>query len=388
MIEREGARLVVQAARAVDRQRAHAEAAQQAGAHGADRAETHDYDIETIPHRGILCTQRNARTLRIVKLILLAFSNCLALALFPMAAWGQPWPAKPVRWILSQPPGSSPDATARLIAERLSRQWEQSIVVDNRPGGQNVIGAQLAARSRADGYTYYYATTAALVINAYTFKSLPYDPQKDFAPVGMIGMSPFIIAVHPALPAKNLPELIALAKAKPGALAYATEGARTFSGMLGDMFGATAGVKMLQVPFVSPAQGITDTIAGRTQLTFQAAAAVTPFIRSGALRALAVSSGKRMQVFPDVPAISETLSGFEYVGWHAVVAPAGAPAAAIRRFNRDLDAALNDRELAQRLLNLGPITEGAGTPEALAAFLSAERARWKGLVERIGVVPE
>ena len=152
----------------------------------------------------------------------------------------QSWPTKPVRFILSQPAGSSPDIVARLLGDRLSRLWGQPVVIENRPGGQNVIGAQAAARAPADGYNYYYGTTAALVINIYTLKSMPYDPVKDFVPVGMIGMSPFVIAANPNFPARTIAELIALAKAEPGKISMATEGAKTFAGMVGEILQVAA----------------------------------------------------------------------------------------------------------------------------------------------------
>jgi tripartite-type tricarboxylate transporter receptor subunit TctC len=313
----------------------------------------------------------------------------LALALPALPAAAQTWPTKPVKLILSQPPGSSPDIVARLIADRLSKQWGQSVVVENRPGGQNAIGAQAAAKSPPDGYTFYYGTTAALVINAFTFKSLPYDPRRDFVPVGMIGESPFVVAINPDLPAKNLAEFIDYAKANPDRLAMATEGTKTFSGMMADMFAATAGIRMLHVPYSGVTPGIQDTIANRTQLTVQAAAALSTYLKRDALRPIAVTSAKRVPGLEQVPALGETYPGFQYVGWHAVVAPTGTPAEAIERFNRDLDRVLREPETAKRLFDLGIIVQnGAGTPGQLAAFLRAEEARWGELAKNLRIVPE
>jgi tripartite-type tricarboxylate transporter receptor subunit TctC len=318
----------------------------------------------------------------------LAVAAPLALAAAAPAA-AQAWPSKPVRLVLSQPPGSSPDIVARLVADRLAKDWGQAIVVENRPGGQNVIGAQAAAKAPPDGYTFYYATTAALVINAYTFKSLPYDPRKDFAPVGMIGQSPFVVAVNPDLPAKTLAEVIAYAKANPGRISMATEGTKTFSGMMADMLAATAGVKMVHVPYSGVTPGIQDTVAGRTQLTVQSSAALASYLQRNALRPVAVTSAKRVPGLDQVPTVGETFPGFEFVGWHAIVAPQGTPAAAIQRFNRDLDAAIRSPEIAQRLRDLGIVADaGAGTPGELSEFLAAEHARWGRLAREIGVVPE
>jgi tripartite-type tricarboxylate transporter receptor subunit TctC len=316
---------------------------------------------------------------------MLAFALAAA---FTLPAAAQNWPTKPVRLILSQPPGSSPDIVARLIGDGLAKLWGQSVVVENRPGGQNAIGAQAAAKSPADGYTFYYATTAALVINAYTFKILPYDPRKDFAPVGMIGESPFMIAAWPDLPAKNLAQVIDYARANPGKVDVATEGQKTFSGMMAAMFGATAGLQLVQVPYSGVTPGIQDTIAGRTQLTVQAVAAMSTYLKRDALRPIAVTSAKRVPGLEQVPALAETYPGFQFVGWHAIVAPAGTPAAIIERFNRDLDRVLREPATVKRLYDLGIIDNGAGTPGQLADFLAAEHARWGQLARDLKVVPE
>jgi tripartite-type tricarboxylate transporter receptor subunit TctC len=319
-------------------------------------------------------------------LLLLLASVALA-AVQPALA--QTWPSKPVRLILSQAPGSSPDIVARLIADRLSKRWGQPVVVENRAGGQNVIGAQLAAKAAPDGYTLYYATTAALVINTYTFKSLPYDPRKDFAPVGLIGQSPFVVAVNPEVPAKNLAELVAYAKANPDRISMATEGSKTFSGMMADMLATTAGAKMVNVAYSGVTPGIQDTVAGRTQLTVQAVAAMSSYLNRGALRPLAVTSAKRVPGLEQVPTLGETFPGFQYVGWHAIVAPQGTPAQVIQRVNRDLDGVIKSPDFVKRLLDLGIVADaGAGTPEQLGEFLRAEHTRWAKLAKDVGVVPE
>jgi tripartite-type tricarboxylate transporter receptor subunit TctC len=312
----------------------------------------------------------------------------LILFLFAGHAVAQDWPARPVRFIVSQAPGTSPDITARFLADRLSKLWGQQVVVENRPGGQNVPGAQAAARAAPDGYNFFYATTAAIVSNPYTFKSLPYDPVKDFVSVAMIAKSPMVIAVNKDVPVKTLAELVVLEKAQPGRLAAANEGPRTFSGMMSQMLNQTAGIRMLQVPYNGVAPAIQDTIAGRTQVLLVSSAAMLPFIKRGDLRPLAVSAGKRVRGLEDVPTFSETYPGFEYVGWFALLAPTGTPAAVIQRANRDVDKVLTDPEVAQRLFDLGLVNEGAGTPESLNDFLRAERERWAKLAKDIGLQPE
>lgn len=312
----------------------------------------------------------------------------IALAAAAGLAGAQDWPSRPVKWILSQPAGASPDITARLVADRLSKMWGQAIVVDNRPGGQNVIGAQLAARSPADGYNYFWATTAAIVSNPFTFKSLPYDPEKDFVPVAMIGKSPMVVAVNNSVPAKSLAELIALDRAQPGKLAAANEGAKTFGGMVSQMLNLTTGMRLLQVPYNGVAPALQDTVAGRTQVVLVTSGAMSAFLKRGDLRALAVSSGKRVPGLDDVPTLAELYPGFEYVGWFALLAPAGTPAETVQRVNRDVNRVLADPEVTQKLRELGAINEGPGTPQDLAQFLKDERVRWAKLVKDIGLQPE
>jgi tripartite-type tricarboxylate transporter receptor subunit TctC len=312
-----------------------------------------------------------------------------ALAGWQLPAGAQAWPERPVRLWLSQPAGSGADAMARMIGDQLARRWSQPLVVENRPGGQNAIGASAAAKAAADGHNFYFATAAALVTNAYLFKSLPYDPKKDFVPVGMVGKVPFAVSVNPNSALKSLPELVAYAKANPGKLAVANEGPKTFSGMMTRLLSAQLGIQVNAVPYVSVSAGVTDTVGGQTEVIVSDVPSIAQMVKAGRLRPLAVTTAKRVAGWDSIPSIAETvLPGFDYAGWIGIVAPAGTPVAAIARFNRDLDAVLGDREMAARLLAIGPMTEGAGSVEQMAAFLAGEHARWARLTQDIGILPE
>ncbi len=302
-------------------------------------------------------------------------------------ARAQAWPDRPIVMILAHPAGSGVDNVARLVAERVSRGWGQTIVIENKPGGQNLIGAQAAARAAPNGYTFYFATSAALVTNPFLFKALPYNPQKDFVPVGLIGRSPFAIVVEDKSPIRSLADLIARAKAQPGKLSIANEGPKTFSGMTARLFNARAGIETNLVSYASVSVALQDTLGGHTDALLSDIASTAPMIKQGRLRMLAVTTAKRIPEYDAVPAIAESIPGFEMTGWMAIVAPTGTPADAIQRFNRDLAAVLADKEVADRIRVLGPIPE-PGSPEKLAAFMHAERAAWEQLSREIGVLPE
>ena len=314
--------------------------------------------------------------------------SALLLALLASTAFAQSWPDKPVRLVLSQPPGSGPDNIARILSDSLTRKMGQSIVVDNKPGGQNAIGAQNAARSPADGYTFYLATTAALVTNVYLFKSLPYDPQKDFAAVGFIGKSPFAILVEASSPIKSIADLVARAKAEPGKVSIANEGPKTFSGMIARLLNSRANLDTTLVPYVSIAAAVQDTLGGRVDVLVADVASTAQFVKQGRLRMIAVTSPKRIEGWEQVPALAEIVPGFDMVGWMAVVAPVGTPPQIVQRMNRELDAALLDKDVAEKIHNVGPMSEGAGTPEQLSQFLRSEHQRWAEITKEIGVLPE
>ncbi len=315
-------------------------------------------------------------------------ATAFAVAAASPMAFAQSWPDKPVKLILSQPPGSGADAMARMISDQLARKWGQPIVVENKPGGQNVIGAQAAARSASDGYTFYFATAAALVTNPYLIKNLPYDPQKEFTPVGMVGKVPFIISVNAGSQLKSLADLVAYAKANPGKLAIANEGPKTFGGMMTRLLASQLGIQINAVPYVSVGAAVTDTVGGQTEALLSDMPSAVQMIRSGKLRPLAVTTAKRVAGLEAVPPIADTLPGFDFAGWLVIVAPAGTPPAVVQRANRDLESILTDKDIAARLLSIGPMTEGAGTVEQTGAFLRHEYERWGNVTKTVGILPE
>ncbi len=298
------------------------------------------------------------------------------------------WPDKPIRMVLSQPAGSGPDNVARLLGERLARGLGQAIVIDNKPGGQNIIGAQAVARSPADGYTFYFATTAALVTNSYLFKTMPYNPQKDFAPVAFIAKSPFAVLVKAESGMTSIQDLIAKSKAAPGTLSLANEGPRTFGGIIARLINARAKAEANLVSYASVGVSVQDVIGGHADAVVADVASTAQLVRQGRLRMLAVTAGKRLPGWEQVPALSELLPGFDMVGWFAVVAPAGTPQAVVARMNRELNMLLGEREVRERILTVGPIAESGGTPEQLGSFLQEEHQRWAQAAKEIGLLPE
>jgi len=310
------------------------------------------------------------------------------LAAAAACAHAQAWPSRPVKVIVSQAAGGAPDTICRLITDRLGRALGQQFVVDNRPGSGNIIGAQAAARSAPDGYTLFFATAAALVTNPYTFKSLPYDPIRDFTPVATVAKGPFFVLAHPSVPVKSLAELVAYDKANPGKLAFATDGPRNFSGMVAAWLNKLMGTQILAVPYANMPQGVQDTLAGRTQLVVLAVPAAAAFIKRGDLRPIAETFARRIPGYESVPPVAETYPGFEFIGWFAFVAPAGTPADVVQKMNRAIDKVLQDPEVSQRLATLGFYTEGGDTPEGTGRFIRSELASWGRLVKEIGVQPE
>ena len=305
-------------------------------------------------------------------------------------AHAQSWPQRPVTFIVSQSAGASPDVMARMITNKLGAALGQSFVVENKPGAGNVIGAQAAARSAPDGYTFFFATSAALVTNPYMMKNLSYDPVKDFVPVALVTRSHQIVVVHPDVPAKTLAELIALDKAAPGKIAMAVDGPRNLAGVTAQALNKRAGTKFELIPSVNINAGLQDTIAGRTQAGVFSASILEPHLRSGALRAVATASTNRLSAAPNIPAAAETLPGFDFSGWFMLMAPAGTPPDIIKTLNTALDKAIRDPQVVELAPKLGFELDpkGIGSPEQAAEFLKSQLALWAKTTQELGIVAQ
>ena len=299
-------------------------------------------------------------------------------------ALAQTWPARPMRMIVTGVPGGPSDLAARLIGERLSAALGQPMRVENRQGDD---GVQAAAGAAGDGGTWLLAPSTALVIYPYITDLVPYDPEDDFAGVALVGTTPFVVVANPDLNVKSLPDLIALAKEAPGRLAYASPGLRTLPGILGAMLSRRAGIVLMAVPYRS-AQSVQDVVAGRTHLAVESVAAVATALQRGQLRALAVSSAKRLPELREVATFAETFGGFQFSAWYALVAPAGTPAAAIQRVNIETNRLLHDPEIEPRLNLLGIYPEGTPGPAEIDAFFESERAFWRKTVRELKIEPE
>jgi tripartite-type tricarboxylate transporter receptor subunit TctC len=319
------------------------------------------------------------------RVLLAGAALCLA---SPVVA--QSWPQRPVSIVVPQPAGNSPDVLCRVIADKLSRTLGQQFVVENRPGAANLVGTQSVARAAPDGYTFLFATSAALVMNPYTFKKLAYDPIKDFIPVAMVARSNHVVLVNPGVKAKTLPELIALEKSAPGSLSMAVDGPRNLSGLIAQSINKQAGTGFVLVPYNTTTNAMQDSITGRVQATIQAASIADSFVTAGTLRAVAVAGSKRIASLPNVPAISETLKSVDLQGWFMLMAPAGTPTDIVEKLSSEIAHALNSAEVQERAPALG-FDVGVGdavTPAGAKRFLETELAATGKVIQELGIQPE
>jgi tripartite-type tricarboxylate transporter receptor subunit TctC len=298
------------------------------------------------------------------------------------------WPTKPIRFIVPFPPGSATDTIARVVAQKLSEALGQQVVIDNRAGASGSIGAEMTARAAPDGYTLVLGTTSTHAVAASVNRNLSYDPVRDFSPISLIGRSPYVVAVHPALAANDLNELIALAKATPGQLSYGSAGNASLAHLAGELFSIMAGVKLNHVPYKSSALSVVDVLSGRIELQFGSIAPTLPHIRSGKLRALAVTGATRLAALPAVPTVNESgLRGYEVSLWMGILTPAGTPAAIVSRLNRELVATLGTAGIKDALVAQG-VEPRPSTPADFAAYIRAELAKYRNVVKTAGIYAE
>lgn len=310
----------------------------------------------------------------------------LAFGGFITCAGAQSYPSKPVRMVVGFPPGGGTDVVARILQPKLSELLGQSVVIDNRPGATGTVAAGQVARSPADGYTIMMGHVAVNAIAPSLFSKLPYDVNKDFAPVTLAAAVPHIIVVHPALPVKSVKQLIALARAHPGELSFPSAGNGSTPHLAGEMFKSMTGTKLLHVPYKGTGQSIPDLLAGRHQVAFDTMPAATPYVRSGRMRPLAVSSAKRVADFASLPTVEEAgVPGYVLTTWYGVFAPAGTPPAIVNRLHAELAKAIQAPGTRERLVENGFDGTVTNTPEEFAAMVRADIVRYAKLVKEAGL---
>jgi len=301
----------------------------------------------------------------------------------PVAAAAQTYPVKTVRMVVGFPPGGPTDVLARIVAQKLGESWGQQVIVDNRAGASGMIGAELVARAAPDGYTLL-MVPVTFAVTPSLFSKMNYDSERDFAAVAQVAAAPFILVVHPTLPVKSVKDLVALARARPGQLNYASASTGGMPHLAGELFNLMAGIKIVHVPYKGAAPATTDLLAGQVQLMFNNMLSAMPQVKAGRLRALAVTSTRRSNALPELPAIAETLPGYEASGWYGLLAPAATPREAVARINSETSRIMKLPEVAQRLAGDGVEAVGT-TPELFAAYLRAEIAKWGKIVKTAGI---
>lgn len=294
------------------------------------------------------------------------------------------YPSRPIRLIVPSVPGGGTDFTARTIGQRLTESMGQTVIIDNRSGAAGNIGVEIAAKSGPDGYTLVMPITS-FSINPHLYSKLPFDTVRDFAPVVLASSAPLLLVVNPSVPAKSVSELIAVAKSKPGQLNYANSGNGTTAHLAGELLKKMAGIDLVSVPYKGGGPAVIDLIGGRVHIYFSTIPAALAQVQAGKLRALAVTTLKRVNLIQDIPTVAESgLPGFEVIGWFGIFAPAGTPKPVVAKLNKEINQVLSLPDTQQRFAAQGLIP-GGGTPEALGSFLRAEIAKWGTLIKEAGI---
>lgn len=300
-------------------------------------------------------------------------------------AFAQAFPAKPVRIVVAFPAGGGTDIVARIIAPKLADLWGQQVIVDNRAGASGVIGTEFAARSVPDGHTLFLGTMGNLTVNQHLMPNMPVDPVRDFAPVTQVVAVPFVLVANPSLPARDVRELIALARARPGQINYSSSGAGGAPHLAGELFKSMAKVNLVHVPYKGSGPSFQDLLGGQVSLTFDSLVQALPYIRSEKLRALAVLGEARSPLLPDVPTVAESgLSGYELTNWFGLVAPAATPRETLMRIHADVTKVLQDPAVPEKLSAMGATVIG-NTPEQFGAVMREDSAKWARLIKETGI---
>ena len=330
----------------------------------------------------MLKSESSPRTISVCSVLSVAVVFVMLAAAAVPDAVAQAYPSKPIRIIALSSPGSGPDIVGRLIGSRLTEAWGQQAIVDPRPAATGIVGAEIASKAAPDGHTMVIVTSQAVIVSV-MYEKLPFNLIRDFAPITMVASTPFILAVHPAVPAASIQELVALARSKPGSLRYGSGGSGSPPHLSAEIFKSMTGTDMLHVPYKGVTPAMIDAVAGQVQMLISVIPAVLPTIKSGRLRALGVTSAKRTALVPDVPTIAETVPGYEFIGWYSLFAPANTPSGIINKLNAEIVKGLNTPEFRERFVALGA-EPSTSTPQALAAYLREQTEKMRKAVKDSG----
>jgi tripartite-type tricarboxylate transporter receptor subunit TctC len=326
------------------------------------------------------------RTLLVLRLTAIAISTAFGFLMVAQNAVAQNYPARPIRIIALSSPGSGPDIVGRLIGQKLTEAWGQQVIVDTRPGASGIIGAEIASKAAPDGHTLVIVTSQAVIVSV-MYEKLPYNLANDFAPISLMASTPFILAVNPSIPAASIKELVAYAKTRPGELRYGSGGSGSPPHLSAEIFKSMTGTSILHVPYKGITPALTDTVAGQVQMIISVIPAILPTVKAGRVRALGVTSAKRTPLVPDLPTISESVPGYEFIGWYGLAAPAKTPAAVLSKLNAEVVGALKTPEFRERFSTLGAEPLGS-TQQELASFIREQTKKMAAAVKASGARPD